>query len=360
MLRGAAPILVLLTILLGSAPALASTPVTRYAGPNGTGPQPCTDQSNPCDFATAVAGPGVNGPHDLDTVVVLPGTYNLSSTPIDVVAELNIHSQPGSMPVINTTASPGITIEAGVDLSGLRINDANAAPLFVHDGRADRIFAFSQSNSWACLESNGTLKDSVCLNTGANGNGAGANMSSASPQNPVLRNVTAIATGSNSFGLNFTAGIGTTMTVNALNVIARGTNNDVRAGTNGSGASNAMSLDYSNFVTSLPSGLGASVTSANTLHNQSGAPAFVDAAAGDFHEAAGSPTINAGIAAADLGPSDLDGLARIEQGTPDIGAYEVHPPAPTAAPATHLKCKRHKKHRRAAVAKKRCKKHKHR
>ena len=112
MLRGATPILVLLAILLGAAPAMASTPVTRYAGPNGTGPQPCTDQSNPCSFATAAAGTGTSGVHDGDTVIVLPGTYTVNSM-VDILADADIHGQPGAAPpVINMTTSPyGVIID---------------------------------------------------------------------------------------------------------------------------------------------------------------------------------------------------------------------------------------------------------
>lgn len=359
-LRGACLLVLLVAVLVPAGSALGSTPVTRYASPNGTGPQPCTDQSNPCDFVTAVAGPGLNGPHDGDTVVVLPGAYNLPSSPIDVVASLTIHGQDGAgVPVLNipATSSAGITAEPGVELRRLRINDQVGTPVFFHGGRGEQVYAFTPaSNTYACEQSDGTLKDSVCLDTGGNSSAAGVNISSASPQKPVLRNVTAIATGSNSNGLSYQAGPSTVMTVSALNVIARGTMNDVRSAQNG-GGTNAMTLDYSNFATTLPSG-GATVTTAGTLHNQTTPPIFANAAGGDFHEATGSPTINAGFAAPDLGPADLDGLPRNQQGNPDIGAYEVQPPSPPVV--SSKKCKKHKRHGRAAAAKKRCKKHKRR
>ena len=62
-------------------------------------------------------------------------------------------------------------------------------------------------------------------------------------------------------------------------------------------------------------------------------PVFVDAANGDYREAAGSPTIDAGIAD-QLGPLDLAGNTRVLGSAPDIGAYEfVPPPAVPLPPA---------------------------
>ena len=61
--------------------------------------------------------------------------------------------------------------------------------------------------------------------------------------------------------------------------------------------------------------------------NQSAAPLFVNTEAGDFREAAGSPTIDAGLAD-ELGPLDLAGNPRVLGSAPDIGAYEFVPPAP--------------------------------
>jgi hypothetical protein len=51
----------------------------------------------------------------------------------------------------------------------------------------------------------------------------------------------------------------------------------------------------------------------------------------DFHELAGSPTIDAGVADARLGALDPDGNARVMGAAPDIGAYEFVVPAPPIA-----------------------------
>jgi hypothetical protein len=73
--------------------------------------------------------------------------------------------------------------------------------------------------------------------------------------------------------------------------------------------------------------------------NQSAPPLFVDPENGDFREAAGSPTIDAGIAGL-LGPLDLAGNARVLGPAPDIGAFEfvpaMSPPGPAPLPVASL------------------------
>ena len=57
------------------------------------------------------------------------------------------------------------------------------------------------------------------------------------------------------------------------------------------------------------------------------APLFVDQAGGDFHLQPTSPCINSGGNSYVVGSYDLDGNARIQGGTVDVGAYEVQNPA---------------------------------
>ena len=60
---------------------------------------------------------------------------------------------------------------------------------------------------------------------------------------------------------------------------------------------------------------------------------FTDTSGGDFTEALGSPTIDAGSSeVASLGLLDIVRRARIGNGAPDIGAYEFVPPPDTRAP----------------------------
>jgi len=121
----------------------------------------------------------------------------------------------------------------------------------------------------------------------------------------------------------------TDYTVTATNVIARhtgGTGADVRAQGGTTGADVAINLTNSNYATEeeavfgMPPGT-ATVTDPGTGTNQMAAPIFVDAANGDFHQAAGSPTIGAGVNDPTNGMFDIDGQQR-EIDTVDIGADE--------------------------------------
>ena len=62
--------------------------------------------------------------------------------------------------------------------------------------------------------------------------------------------------------------------------------------------------------------------------NQAAAPIFANPGAGDYREAAGSPTIDAGRWSIYWAPSRLDGFSRVIGPAPDIGAYEFLPKAP--------------------------------
>jgi hypothetical protein len=115
------------------------------------------------------------------------------------------------------------------------------------------------------------------------------------------------------------------------NVIAEGAT-DILADTDSTiGTSATLFLDFSNFATSSTAGTGATATQPGTLNNQTAAPVFVNAAAGNFHEAAGSPTIDAGTAYPRNGTRDIDGEARTQGASIDIGADEFVPPLPPAS-----------------------------
>jgi hypothetical protein len=150
-------------------------------------------------------------------------------------------------------------------------------------------------------------------------------------ENVTLRNVTAIG---GTYGVAFDSGTGSpsTFNVTATNVIAQhtgGTGADVQAAARTTNSSSVINLNHSNYATRDQIVCGtppctATVTDPNAAgaFNQTAAPLFVNAATGDFHQAVGSPTIEAGINDAANGTSDIDGQQRAI-GTTDIGADEL-------------------------------------
>ena len=120
-----------------------------------------------------------------------------------------------------------------------------------------------------------------------------------------LLNITVHAPSSSALKMKQTDG-----TAVARNSIFRG-DEDVRV------FSGSLTVDHSNFDPAASSGY------LDGGNNQSAAPVFVDAAAGDFREAGSSPTINAGTGAdVALGLADPNGVSRNFGGAPDIGAFE--------------------------------------
>jgi hypothetical protein len=120
-------------------------------------------------------------------------------------------------------------------------------------------------------------------------------------------------------------------TLDLLNSIAQGDGQDLQAVAGAKGAGDIV-VNNSNFDTSKAEGV-AKVTDGGG--NQTATPLFVDAENRNYHEAAGSPTIDAGIAG-ELGPLDLEGNPRILGPAPDLGAYETSNPVPAPAPVAQL------------------------
>jgi hypothetical protein len=148
----------------------------------------------------------------------------------------------------------------------------------------------------------------------------------------LVRNVTAIASGTVSTGVSaeYNEPVEGSYTLDLLNSIAQGDGQDLQAVAGAKGAGSIV-VNHSNFDTSKAEG-GAKVTDGGG--NQTASPLFVDAESRNYHEAAGSPTIDAGIAG-ELGPLDLDGNPRILGPAPDMGAYETSSPV-TVVPVSQL------------------------
>jgi hypothetical protein len=161
-------------------------------------------------------------------------------------------------------------------------------------------------------------------------------MTGPSTQTSALVNDTLIGSGTGSYGVLVLATGGFTTTLKMTNSIARGAGADVYMDAGPTSASTAIfNADHSNYGSLGNAMAGGTVTPTlpGSGSNQMLAPAFVDAAAGNFRELGSSPTVDAGIASALSGATDLDGNPRQVGPRADIGAYEFIP-VPTCSSAS--------------------------
>jgi hypothetical protein len=276
-----------------------------------------------------------------DEVVLVPGDYNIGGSDLLINDRINLHGQAGQpRPRITSTGVPAISSGPNgdnstvSDLELVKPNNGIALQIFQAPMTVERVVVTS-GGFGACspATTGAVLRDSVCWQTGS-GSAVEYNLNGAATHTVKLRNVTAIATGpGTSLGIHLEAQNGSDLTVDAKNVIADGVTADVRAATNGDPSTSAtITLANSNYATADTVGPATSVTPAGTGTNQTAAPLFANPAGGDFHQLAGSPTIDAGASDPDLGATDLDGQPRSLGTVPDIGADEFDPGPPEVPP----------------------------
>lgn len=352
-------------------PAAAGA-ATRYTEPGGDGIPPCL-VSDPCEIENAIEGAS-NG----DEVILLGGVAPASPfdpagvSPITVANNVTVHGAPGARPTIDlgTTTTDGIYVYPGSTLRDLNVEHSGGAhaAILLFGGTLERVVShttspdsFSSCYAFAAA----TIRDSVCWYDTNSIQGAGIDLiGNAGGGTLTVRNSTAISTGATP-GIRARS-VGVPAPVIVTNSIARSeSGSDVTAQLLGAEAA-TVTLDHSNYDTeSDPAGATAEVTDPGSATNQMAPPVFVNAAGGDFRQAATSAgTLNLGTATGLLpGELDLGGATRLQGSAPDIGAFEatptavvVPPPAETTPPAKK-KCKKPKK-RSAAAAKKSCKKKK--
>jgi hypothetical protein len=324
LVSGAVLCLALLTV-----PAAAQA-AQRYAAPSGAGTL-CT-QKEPCSLQEAV-----NAASENDEVIVTAGEYTISGAPLNVVYPgLQIHGDPGG-PMPRVTAAlgglPAIHMNAGgSSISYLEVVNKETEGEGIRcrsTSRVERVRAtgIGEGAAGVVQEQSCLVRDSLLRGEGTNS--LGMDSRSDEPTSTV-RNVTAIATGVNSVGIQsrYTGGAGGHHTLTVSNSIASGSTFDLRAESSANGPG-AIQVSNSNFDSTSATG----AASISGPANQSAPPAFVDAAAGDFREAPGSPTIDAGSGEG-IGPLDLAGNPRLLGAAPDIGAFELVPPPPPPPPAT--------------------------
>jgi hypothetical protein len=271
-----------------------------------------------------------------DEVIVLPGDYP-ESDEVTVGAAVTVHGAAGALPRVVSTATDALSVEdPGARVSDLAVEHTGAgSALSMVGGTAERVFAHSAGGIGCGLSGgNVLLRDSVCWAT--SGATAASFDNAVGAATATLRNVTAVSAGGGGSGLSVTAGVLAQATINGRNVIADGAGSDVAA--DGAGGIASADLANSNYSTEEEGAATASVTDAGTGTNQATGPLFADPAAGDFHQLAESPTIDAGALDGQLGAVDIDGEPRAQGAAPDIGADELAPlPSDLRPPDTGIR-----------------------
>ena len=181
-----------------------------------------------------------------------------------------------------------------------------------------------------------TLRDSLCSAFPPLGGGYGIEMFiAASTPVAVESQIVNVTTTGGAAGVGMAANESGSVTLTATNSIVAGDEEDIYANSLAPTAGVHVVLSHSNFSEVTTEGV-AEVTSPSEAGNQSAPPLFLDAAGGNYREAAGSPTRGAGDTAVVLaGETDLAGGARITDcdgiAGVDIRAYQVQCAAPSAA-----------------------------
>lgn len=319
-------------LLVALAPATAAQATVRYADPNGSTSGTCAPPDPPCTLQRAVEDPQTV---DGDVVIVNPGDYLEGPDQLLIDSSISLQGAAGepSPRIVSTSANNAVMVGGNATNAWVRRltieHDGLANALLLQAGSAEQIVV--RSTRSACEISPTTtvtiLRDSVCWTNDSQGNSAlfVSTNDSGGTVTAYLRNVTAVATGSDTSGIFVWGhGSGANTAVDAQNVIARGAAADVFADAD-AGATATATLAHSNYVTEIEAGPGSSsITNPGTgTKNQTSSPLFADPTNGDFHQLAGSPTIDAGNASASmLGTLDIDGEERILGPAPDIGADE--------------------------------------
>jgi hypothetical protein len=339
--------------------------VTRYAVPGGTaGDAMCLSPAAGCSLNEVLENVIATG----DEVVVTPGNYDLGTQGVYMKSgptSVNVHGEDGQpRPTIFSTPTIGGTTFAtcpntscagdGKVLRHLRIeNRGNGSALYFVGGTpadplvVDDVVAIGgASNASAAIFAVAmppAISAASIRNTTAYAPSPAPNTNAIiSELSLTLRNVTAVAPAANGVGMIQTGNCepgdcSANATSTVVNSILSGGLADVRTTVSaigcGTGCVGNLAIDYSNFD-QIANCTGCTTSAPGSAHNQTAAPLLVDFAGGDFHQLAGSPTVDAGVDDPANGTADLDGNPRTLGAATDIGAYEDgHPRAVTAAAA---------------------------
>jgi hypothetical protein len=294
----------------------ADAATTRYASVAGGGTAPCTNAAAPCTLPQAVAA--ASSP---DEVLVRAGTYQLSA-PLSLLGITVRGSTGAPRPRIIGAATPAVpvtVVESTLRHLTLEHGTGTAWTLDATNATLDSLIVkgFGPAHEGMVIRGQTVLRNTVATTSGT-GNPAAILGADGDFD---LRNVTAWSTNASSTGIIIRSNTKAT-SATIRDTIAYGATDISALGT--PALNTTVATAYDNFDTKT-----ATNATISQSFNQTAAPTVVNAATGDFHQLASSPTVDAGTASG-IPPTDFDGDQRNVGADPDIGADE-RTPAPFAS-----------------------------
>ncbi len=305
-----------------ASPAHAAT--VRYAVPGGSSTNSCASPATACSLDKAV-----NQASTGDEVVVVSGTYAMGTTSLSNSKNgVNVHGVAGQpRPLIVTAADFGLALTGAssrvADLSISQTGGLYGLNVFASSVVVQRVEVHSTAPVACTTGISGLARDLICV-TSATGGVAIDDSWGSGTYALTLRNVTAIATGTGSYGIRADAsGNDTNLDISARNVLASGVAADIRSTEVGTNSESDVILSNSNYD-KIEEGGGGNVTNVGSVSsNQTALPWFSETV--NYHQAAGSPTIDKGGSDGSVGATDIDGDPRKVGTAVDIGADEFVP-----------------------------------
>jgi hypothetical protein len=290
-----------------------------YVAPNGSEASTCTQQE-PCTLK--VVKERTPEMASGDTVMLAGGTYGSPGAPVEfevfVREGVAFTGTPGEpMPKVYTNSFFGFQVRQSSVLSDIDIESSALGGTAVFgEGTIERVIARQTAGGTGCGLL-GAITDSVC----AGNYGAAETAGGGGTVSTTLRNATVYGS---EFGLFAEASGSVHIELAATNTIihseGKGGGSSIAADAEESTSQVHAVLSTSNYATVVKGGPGSSIVEGTG--NQTAPPLFVNAGAGDYREAPGSPTIDAGTDSPLNGPFDLEGNPRQIGPHTDIGAYE--------------------------------------
>ncbi len=267
------------------------------------------------------------------------GTYTVGA-PIGISKAIHVHGAVGqARPRVVNPGSGVFNMSNGARVSDMTLEATGNVLTVAGSAVAERLTVVGgpgPAASAASVQPQALLRDSVVSTAATNGTAVyAAHTGNNAPAR--LVNVTAIATHAGGIGVLADSSVGGicvppfNVEIHLTNTIARGGQYDLSVPDICSGLE-LITVAHSNFRAAKVNQASPGSRVVSQGGNQEAEPLFAAPAALDFHQLAGSATIDAGTPIEFLGTADVDGEPRSAGSWPDIGGDEFQPPAPPPPP----------------------------